>query len=132
MTTQTLYERTCDIHRQRTVAGTGTGSTQIGDVGYSGGEQPTIGTDVEGEDVLVTAVPCAITSKAAGRTRSSLLPADIVYRPSWTINIPPTAVPKNAIRDRDIVIDDDMYRYGVASAMWTSIGWQLECIRLEA
>jgi len=132
MTAQTLFERSCDIHRLRTVAGTGTGSTQIGDVGYSGGEQTTVPTDVEGEDVLYTAVPCGISAKTAGRTRSSLLPADIVYRPSWTITIPPDTIPKGGIRDRDIIIDDESYRYGVSAAMWTSIGWQLEAVRLEA
>ena len=70
--------------------------------------------------------------QGSGRTRSSLLPADIVYRPSWTIYIPASEVPKNGIRDRDILIDDDGYRYGVAAAMWTSLGWNLECVRLEA
>jgi hypothetical protein len=132
MVAQTLFEHSCDVHRMRTVAGTGGAAPQVGDVGYSGGEQTTTPTDVEGEDVLYTGVTCAIQSKTAGRTRSSLLPADIVYRPSWTIYIPASEVPKNGIRDRDILIDDDGYRYGVAAAMWTSLGWNLECVRLEA
>ena len=127
MVAQTLFERTCDVHRMRTVAGQTPG---VGDVGYSGPDQTTTPTDTEGEDVLYTGVSCAISSRAAGRTKNSLLAADIVYRPTWSIVLPPNAVPRNGIRDNDIVIDDDGYRYGVAAAMWSSIGWQLECIRL--
>jgi hypothetical protein len=129
MSAQTLWDRLVDIHRVRTVAAVGSGG--VGQVGYSGEEQTTTPGDVEGEDVLYTSVPCSIQAKAAGRTRAALLPADIVYRPSWTIYIPVGQVPQNGIRDRDILIDDDGYRYGVAAAMWTQLGWNLECVRLE-
>jgi hypothetical protein len=36
-----------------------------------------------------------------------------------------------AIRDRDIVVDDEGYRYGVAQNRWTVFGYRLHCVRLE-
>ena len=41
-------------------------------------------------------------------------------------------VPKGGIRDRDILVDDEGYRYGVASAWWTQLAYNLSCVRLEA
>jgi hypothetical protein len=42
------------------------------------------------------------------------------------------AGPLYSIRDRDIIVDDEGYRYGVSANYWTGIGYQLDCIRLEA
>jgi hypothetical protein len=39
--------------------------------------------------------------------------------------------PINAIRDRDLVYDDQGYRYEVGQAEFLT-SWRLSCIRLEA
>jgi len=41
-------------------------------------------------------------------------------------------VPKGAVRDRDILVDDEGYRYEVGHAYWNILGMKLQCIRLEA
>jgi hypothetical protein len=35
-------------------------------------------------------------------------------------------------RDRDILVDDEGYRYAVAAAWWTPLSWNLSAVRLEA
>ena len=44
----------------------------------------------------------------------------------------PRSATSYSIRDRDIVVDDEGYRYSIAAASWTVFGYQLNCIRLEA
>jgi hypothetical protein len=36
------------------------------------------------------------------------------------------------IRDRDIIVDDEGYRYEVSTNFWTGLGYQLSTIREEA
>lgn len=123
---QAVFNRVIDIHRLKTVAGV---SDSIGLVGYSGAEQ---GTGIAGETVLFTAIPATIQLGAAGRTTKGGLPTDAVSNPVWNIIIPPSSIAIHNIRDRDIVIDDEFYRYEVGAAFWTALGYQLSTIRLEA
>lgn len=124
----TLYPRIVSVHRQKTVAGT---TDNIGLGGYSGEEQSISPSDVEGEVVLYTGLPAAIAARTSGRTKGTLLPGDIVFKPAWTISIPIPAITIYSIRDRDIIIDDENYRYAVGSNYWTGLGYQLDCVRLE-
>jgi hypothetical protein len=125
---QPIYDRIVAVHRIKTEAGPGGGT--IGEGGYSGPDQ---GTGPEGEAVLYTGLPCSIQQKSPGRTKGTLLPADIVQKPEWVIEIPIWApIARYDIRDRDIVIDDEGYRYGVGSNRWTVFGYRLSCVRLEA
>lgn len=126
-----LYPRTVDVRRARTVA-TANGGTGIGDVGYSGEEDSTDPSDTQGELVVFTALPCSIQSDSPGRPRGSMLPQDATSHPRWKIMIPGGVVPKGQIRDRDILIDDENYRYEVIQAFWTPLGYSLSCLRLEA
>jgi hypothetical protein len=128
---QPLFNRTVAVHRSKTNAVTTGGSPQVGLTGYSGREQSTASADAEGETVLFTGLPAAIQAKRAGRTKGTLLAADIVDKPEWVILIPASAIAQYAIRDRDIIVDDEQYRYMVASNYWTLVGYQLSCIRLE-
>jgi hypothetical protein len=126
---QPLYDRTVDVHRSKTAA------AQVpsggGGGGYSGREQSTASSDPEGEQPLFTGLPASIQAKRAGRTRAGLLPADVTEKPEWVILIPAASLPQYSIRDRDELVDDEGYRYGVASNYWTAFGYQLSCIRLE-
>lgn len=124
---QPVYGRTVDIHRQKTVAGV---TDSIGNVGYSGAEQ---GVAVEGEVVLFTALPASIQLGSAGRATTNVgLPGNAVQKPVWKIYIPAGSIAQHAVRDRDIIIDDEGYRYEVSANLWTAAGYEVSTIRLEA
>lgn len=128
-----LYPRTIEIHRLRTVAGAGTSTgDSIGLTGYSGAETSTDPADPQGEAVLYTDIPANIQAGATGRKRDSALPQNAVSSPTWDIYLPLTGPPRGAIRDRDVIVDDEGYRYEVGQSYWNILGWKLSCIRLEA
>lgn len=128
-----IYPRTVEIHRVKTVAGSGSPGN-IGLTGYSGTDATTNPADPQGETVRYTGIPASIQagSARARRGAQSTLPQDAVINPMWDIFIPLTAVPKGAIRDRDIIVDDEGYRYEVGQAYWNLLGYKCLCIRLEA
>lgn len=124
---QTVYPRRVSISRLKTVAGPT--DNAIGNVGYSGAEQ---GTGDEGELVLFTNRQASIQLKAGGRTtKSGELPSDAITKPVWEIFVPSTVISQYDIRDRDIITDDEGYRYEVGSNYWTQLGYQLSTIREE-
>jgi hypothetical protein len=125
--TAVIYNRVVDVHRTVTQE---TQTPSIGDTGYSGETQP-VGPATGQEQILYTNVPAVISVKTPGRAKGPL-PADVVYKAAWTVGVPVSAIPEFGIRDRDIIIDDDGYRYIVGAAGWTALQWNLECIRLEA
>lgn len=127
-----LFPRTVEVHRQKTNAVNSSGVQQVGLQGYSGREQTTAAGDAEGETTLYTGLPAAIFPKAAGKIKNGALPGDFTEKPQWGISIPFTALPQYSIRDADIIIDDEGYRYGVTQNSWTVLGYQLVCVRLEA
>lgn len=127
-----LYPRVIAVHRQRTNAVNASGVQQVGLVGYSGREQTTNTTDPAGEIVLYTNVPATIVAKTAGRIKNGELEADFTEKPQWQISMPSSALPLYSIRDGDIIVDDEDYRYGVTQNTWTILGYQVSCVRLEA
>lgn len=124
-----LYNRLIEIRRVKTVAGT---SDAIGGVGYSGEEASTAPGNPQGETVLFSGLPASIQAGPPGRKKDSALPQDIYYSPSWTIFVPAPALAKGSVRDRDIIVDDESYRYEVGQDYWNILGYKLVCIRLEA
>ena len=125
---QPIFDRLVAVHRSKTEAGSGSGAIGLG--GYSGPEQPT--TTPEGEVVLYTGITAVIQQRSSGRASGGPLPADVSYRPEWVIIIPAFAgVPKFGIRDRDIIKDDEGYRYAVLANRWSVFGYRLSCVRLE-
>ena len=126
-----LYPRLIDIHRSKTNAGQSGISQAVGLVGYSGREQTTAASDPEGEIVLFTGICAGIAMQRVGRTAKGLLDADITNTGFWIITIPVSVLPQYSVRDRDIIIDDEKYRYQVAQNYYTAFGYQLECLRLE-
>jgi hypothetical protein len=127
-TSQPVFMRTVALHRLRTVAGV---NDSIGGVGYSGAEQSL--SSLEGEIILLTGLPASIQLATAGKTtKNAELPGDATTRPVWNIFIPASAIAIYTIRDRDILLDDEGYRYEVGANYWTAAGYQLSTIRLEA
>ena len=131
-TVPVVYDRTITVNRTSLPSQEPGGG--VGDIGYVGPTQgPPAGADQQGEVTILSGIPAVIVIKAAGRTKGELTPSDIVWKPVWDITIGPGVVAEYGIRDRDIIIDDAGYRYGVAGAQWTSVGgWKLETVRLEA
>lgn len=121
-----IYPRLIEVHRAKTVA------PAIGLTGYSGAESSIDTADVQGETVLFTAIPASIQASQTGRKKDSSLPQDAVFAPTWKIWIPYASLAKGTVRDRDIIVDDELYRYEVAQAYWNILGYQLVCIRMEA
>jgi hypothetical protein len=125
-----IYPRIIEVHRVRTNAGTA--DTTIGLTGYSGAEASTAIADPAGEVVLFTGIPASIQAGPTGRKKDSALPQDVVFMPTWIIYVPLPALAKATVRDRDIIVDDEGYRYEVGQAYWNRLGMKLICIRLEA
>lgn len=123
-----LYPRLVAVHRLKTVAGSS--DTSVGFTGYSGAEATTVMSDVAGETVLFTNIPATIVGRP-GRSKGPL-PGDVVYKPVWTISIPAASLALYDVRDRDILVDDEGYRYEVSDNYWTIAGYELGCVRLEA
>lgn len=93
------------------------------------GQDPYSGVTPANLTLLMSNLPANIQVKSAGRVGKSEVPSDISTKPQWTIFIPGVAL--YAIRDRDIIQDDETYQYGVAAAEWTTFGYTLFCVRLE-
>lgn len=130
-TSQPIYSRLITVSRNKSVAGV---NDSVGNTGYSGFEQ---GVGVEGETILYSNLPCVIQLGSSGsRSRTSKgggeLPGDAVTKPIWTIFIPANSISIYSIRDRDILTDDEGYRYEVAANQWLNLGYQLSVIREEA
>lgn len=128
-----LYPSTISIHRLKTVAGS---DDAIGGVGYSGAEQSTSPSDPQGETVLFSGVAANINAASTGlkgrKVGSSALPGDAVSQPSWYILPAPGSLALGTVRDRDIIYDDENYRYEVGQAEFGVNGYNLICIRVEA
>jgi hypothetical protein len=122
-----LYPRTVAVHRSQTNAT----SSSVGLVGYSGREAQPAPADPEGELVLFTGLPAQIFPRATKRSQGEL-PSDVVTRAEWQICIPAASLPQYSLRDRDIFVDDENYRYQAQANYWTPLGYQVFCIRLEA
>lgn len=125
-----IYFRTIDVLRPKTVAGT---TDAIGGVGYSGIEGTTDPTNPEGLTTILSGVNCSIQATNSGRKKDAALPADAVWAPQWTIYIWGfLEAPMDSIRDRDLIVDAQGYRYQVAQAYANILGWKLVTIREEA
>jgi hypothetical protein len=65
--------------------------------------------------------------------RAAELPGDATSKPVWNVFIPASsAITIYSIRDRDIIVDDEGYRYEVGANFWTGLGYQVSTIREEA
>jgi hypothetical protein len=121
-----LLPRTIELHRSKnpaTPSDTGLGT-------YQGREASTDFSDPEGEAILLTNIACDIQSRGIGRSTGAMtLPGNISKHPQWRIITGLLAL--HTIRDNDILIDDEGYRYQVALNQWSALGYVLDCIRLE-
>lgn len=121
-----LYPRTIDIHR----SGSPSLTTDKGLAPYHGRSPVPDPPDPSGEVVMMRGIQCTIESRGIGRSTGAMtLPGNVSKNPQWRISTVP--LPLYTIRDNDILVDDEGYRYQVALNAWTILGYVLDCIRLE-
>lgn len=126
-----LYSRTVTITRP--IPNVQTSGVAVGLQGYSGLTESVGPTGLGGETTIASGLYCSIQARAMGKaTGDDKLPSDSPGPPVWYIFIPESQIAKGFVRDRDVVTDDEGYRYQVASAYWNTLGYRLNCIRLEA
>jgi hypothetical protein len=129
MTMSKIYPRRVQIRRSRTNAtDPTTGALAVGLVGYSDISL----TNPAGEKIIVPNVQCSIQARGIGKARGlDVTEGDAPGPAQWRVFIPKMAVAKGIILDRDLLVDDEGYRYQVSAAYWNILGHRLDCIRLE-
>ena len=123
----TLYPRLIDLYRSKDPGR----PSDVG-IGFYEGRTGTTNdfSDPSGLETLLIGIMCNIDAHGIGRsTGAMLLPGDVTKHPQWRIST--VAMPLYVIKDRDLLIDDEGYRYQVALNGWTIAGYVLYCIRLE-
>lgn len=141
-----LYPRTIEIRRPISNAEIA-GVPQVGLVGYSGLEQnigvsgvTTDGVGLfnstfpgqVGETIIATGISASIQATNSPTLATSLTPSNMPGPVNYHIFLPATALARGIVKDRDIIVDDEGYRYGVSSNYWNSMGYRISAIRLEA
>lgn len=116
---QTLYNRVVSIYRMNNLE-------------VAPGQDPYSGVTAANLTLLFSNLPANIQLKTPGSAGKHVVPSDISTHPQWVIFISAATIAQYAIRDRDIVQDDESYRYGVAAAVWSLFGYTLQVVRLEA
>lgn len=111
-----IYPRTIIITRPNPTIG-------IGALNYQG-------LSPSNESILFTDIPASIQGRG-GSAQPANLPADAKSIPTWLVIIPLPYCPMGSINERDIVTDDLGNRYQVFSAYWNSLGYQLDCEKLQ-
>lgn len=117
-----------------TVGGQAPGlQSQPGSTGTVWGVSTTPVTDdtQAGEIAVAAGIPVCILGTSGRATGNGELPTDAPGPSRWRIHMPPSVCPKGTVQDRDVITDDENYRYKVSSANWTVIGYRAEAIRTE-
>ena len=112
-----IYPRTITISRPNQ-------TTQVGTIGYQG----VLPSD---ETILFTNIPASIQKKAGLRAPIAKLPADVTQNYSWNIFVWLKFLPKDSIKNNDIVTDDRGDRYQVYANYWNSLGYNMTAERLQ-
>ena len=111
-----MYPRTVQVTRPINTSGVGA--------------LPYQGLEPENETVLFTNIPASIQKRGSTAQKAGI-PADTKAAPVWVIIIPLSYCQLGSILDRDVITDDLNQRYQVSAAYWNSLGYQLECERLQ-
>lgn len=136
MTNTFLYPRMCSHRRpvSNAVQAERNGVSSFGVLGYGGVAQVT-DPDPAGiaEEIIATGLPCDIAPGGSGKaTRTGGgLPADSPGPIHWQFTFPKGTFAKGAMKDRDILIDEEGNRYQVVAAYWTPLGYQPKTVRLQ-
>jgi hypothetical protein len=96
----------------------------VGTIGYQG-------VLPSNETVLFTNIPASIQKKSGIKKPIAGLPADVTQGYAWNIFVWLSFLPKNAVKNNDIITDDLGSRYQVYANYWNSLGFNMTCERLE-
>lgn len=109
-----IYPRTITIRRPNPTTG-------VGNLGYQG-LQPA------DETVIAQNIKASIQRIQNIKNLEAKLPGDVPSGTVWAIFF---KFQKGALKDRDVIIDDEGIRYQVAAAYWNSLGCKAFCERLQ-
>lgn len=112
-----IYSRTITISRPNQ-------NSSVGTLPYQG----VLPSD---ETVLFTNIPASIQKKAGLKAPNAKLPSDVAQNYSWNIFVFVNYLPKDSIRNNDIVTDDGGNRYQVYANYWNSLGYNMTAERLQ-
>jgi hypothetical protein len=96
------------------------------------GKQPYQGVRADTEAPTLFEVPASIQYSATGRAKGADLPSDTPSLTVWRIMTPRGLLERNAITERDVVIDELGRRFQVNAAYWTSLGYSMRATLLQA
>ncbi len=107
--------------------------SQPNSVGRYWGQSQTVIADPNGagEVPIRSGIPAAAIGTTGRATGTGELPSDAPGPSRWRIYLPQSAFPKGSVSVRDILTDDQGTRYQVSADYWSTIGYRLECVRLE-
>lgn len=105
-----LYPHTVSIARPEAQAGEGA-------MDYGGKTQA-------GETVIAQSIPAAFDLRREGQKNPTGIPGDGT-RPTYDCRIPRKALARGAVKNLDIVIDEEGLRYQVVGPFWASMGYAL-------
>lgn len=99
-------------------------SDAVGTIGYQG----LLEAD---ETILFSNIPASIQKKSGLRKPIAGLPGDVSQGYSWNIFVWLRHLPKDSIKNNDIVTDDAGARYQIYANYWNSLGYNMTVERLE-
>ena|ERR1700692_640486 len=112
-----IYSRKISISRPNYSPG-------VGSIGYQG-------LLPSNETVVYENIPASIQKRSGIRSPNAALPGDVAQGYAWNIFTPRNSLPKDAIKNNDIVTDDAGSRYQVYANYWNSLGYNMTAERLE-
>jgi hypothetical protein len=107
--------------------------SQPGNTGsyWGSSTKPTTDPSGPGEVAIKSGIPASMIGTTGRATGLGELPSDAPGPSRWRVYVPQSAFPKGAIKDRDILTDDQGERLQVSADYFSTIGYRLECVRLE-
>lgn len=107
--------------------------SQPGNTGSYWGSSTKVTTDPNGagEIAIKSGIPASMIGTTGRATGVGELPSDAPGPSRWRVYVPQSAFPKGTIKDRDILTDDQGERLQVSADYFSTIGYRLECVRLE-
>lgn len=94
------------------------------------GENPYSGLANDQLTILFSSLQCAVQMRKATGTPLLGLPGGQSAKPIYVVLI--LGLKIGDIKDRDVVVDDEGYRYQVTANYWTPLSYQITCERLES
>lgn len=99
-------------------------SSDVGTLGYQG-------LLPSNEVVLYENIPASIQKRSGIRSPKAGLPGDVAQGYAWNVFVPKKKLPKDSIKNNDIVTDEAGSRYQVYANYWNSLGYNMTVERLE-